>query len=255
MMMNGLIRVVCIVGFFFSFTSVAIAETALVDTGDELIYVGVGAQQGDEHTVNHTYTSCRLFCSRTATSFRVASSDLIRPVATVTVETQGVLRNIGRDEVILGTDGNIYLVRDVFANGLIAAYRSDINPNSRNRVAGNIDAAEEDNIFILDVDDVQAVQVDCFLNVCTGQRYHEIAGMPLCDFERLRGVEVTEGVVTGVPSNLSCRVDRSAPIHAVFSDGTLANGNRLFNPFPSTINNYYRVTEAEELSEDSPSVF
>ncbi len=254
-MMSELIRIICFFGLVLGFNSLAKAEMALVNHGEDIIYVGVGAQQGDEHTVIHNYVNCRLFCSRSSNSFRVASRDLIRPVATVTVETQGVLRNIGRDEVILGTDGNIYLVRDVFDNGMIAAYRSDINPNSRNRVAGNIDAAEEDDTFILDVDDVQAVQVSCFLNICTGQRYHEIAGMPLCDFERLRGVEVTEGVVTGVPSNLACRVDRSAPIHAVFSDGTLANGNRLFNPFPRTINNYYRVTEAEELSDESSSIF
>ncbi len=218
-------------------------DRALIETEEGLQYVSVAQRNGDDYIVGHARFSCRWSCTRSSGFLRVPHDGVLFATSSISVRTQRQTHDISRDDVILGNDGIMYQIRDVFPNGHIVAYALNANPGHFGGEVGNIDPLENRNVYVISTDNIAAVEVPCFLGICSGQRYREISGVPLCDSSLLRATQVRDGVVLGVPERLSCRVDRSAPIDFVFSDGTLANGPRVFNPFPSTLENYYRHTE------------
>jgi hypothetical protein len=235
--------------------SSAFAEVALTQIDGELTYVTVRNQQGNEAMVGVHSFSCNWTCTRSSKTHRVPSDALIQPSSSIVVESEGTAFRVGRDHVVLGQDGYIYNIRNVFqtpGESLVVATRERREGDSFSNHDGVMDPTEGRNgrnVYILNAEQIAAVEVDCYLNVCSGQRYQEVAGTPLCDFATLRDVTVENGVVIGIPE-LSCRVDASAPIDRVFNNGALLNGRQVFNPFPSDLRHYYQRVSQPRFEDD-----
>ena len=107
-----------IVGLFMSLSSVVFAESGLVEhPEDGLVYVGVGAQQGDEYVLNYNRFTCGWFCSRSSETFRAPVDSVMQPTDSIVVESHGTNYRVGQDRIVLANDGDAYLVRDVFEDG------------------------------------------------------------------------------------------------------------------------------------------
>lgn len=141
---------------------------------------------------------------------------------------------------ILGQDDKMYNIEAVFADGRIVAYPVEANPSSRYQ-SGNMSRLQQTNPVVLDKNDVAAVEVQCFMGYCKNETYKQISNIPICDLEELRKLKANKQAPENFPE-VGCRFS-GLFIDIIFSDGTLGQGRKTFNPFPRTINEYdYPVT-------------
>lgn len=173
------------------------------------------------------------------------ADQITMPINSTSVTVNGQTTNLERGALILATDGEIYLIENIYPDGRLAVYRSTVNANSRNRVHDNFVPLVRENTSVIHVDDIQATQTDCFFGYCKNDIHADIQGVPICDQEVL--VAYIEGWGMKDTPRMSCRMD-GARIQGVFNDGTLVSGKTVFNPFPESLKNY-QVVEANTETE------
>ncbi len=146
--------------------------------------------------------------------------------------------------IVMTRNNRFFKIEAVFADGRIAAYELNYNPNGRDRIghSRNFRVIEGRNIRIFSKDEIVAKEVRSFRGYSPGNRISEIEGIPVCD----RSL-VQEYNFEAHPANLNrdqfplsgCRVGGQTSIGAVFSDGSLVFGREtIVNPFPTTIHRY-----------------
>ncbi len=167
--------------------------------------------------------------------YEVPVEQLTYPIPEIPLALNGQNIRLQRGKLILGKDGEFYIIENLYPDGRIAAYRATVNPNSSRRVHSNFVAEVEENIVIIDVDLIRATQSRCFFGICQNEVYADVQGVPLCDRTVLASYLEDWGAKKA--DKLSCRLN-GAIIHGVFNDGTLVSGKTLFNPFPESLHRY-----------------
>lgn len=175
------------------------------------------------------------------------TNQMVLPVKDMTHDLQGKTRTLKKGSVILSSGKKIYVVEEVFQNGQLAVTPLVANLNSRNRVSENFARVQRANIEVLKKEDVLAVEVKSFAGYKKGARYKQIHGLPICDAKALQSYQLPLEMRAKEPVRFNCgRGHVGALVHAVFSDGTLAIDNHIFNFFPKSRDKYINPVEPQQ---------